>query len=244
MAPAPPPPESSPILNATCAILATTNFTLPSTSNLSACYLTPTKASENFNPSWSILIGFGFIIGILFLYLLSRWLVRRTRRELITELRNTPSYDLHETVERMYAYYYDCEDDHEFKIGLGGRIQKVTSKVEAGKRTVVIIEDLKRQPTAEFIRGRSRSRSRGRPTSRGPVVPPLPPPRRRAQTASLPLAADRTMWPPRPPTPEVAVPPAAAAVASRPRIRFDAHVVTCANGCSAPPYEPPPGYEH
>lgn len=244
MAPAPPPPSSTPILNATCAILATANFTLPSTDTISSCYLAPLKPSEDFNARWSILIVFGFIIGILLFFLLSRWLLRRTRRKLITELRNTPSYDLHEVVERMYAYSHNLEDDQEFKTGPGGRIQKVTSKVEEGKRTVVIVEDLTRQPTAEFVRTRSRSRSRGRPASRGPVVPRLPPPRRQDQIPSLPLAADRTMWPPRPRTPEAAVPPAPTVVPARPAIRFDTPAVACANGCSAPPYEPPPTYDH
>ncbi|PVH83021.1 hypothetical protein DL98DRAFT_570220 [Cadophora sp. DSE1049] len=149
MAPTPPITTITPILNTTCAALHTSNFKVPvpPTTNLTAtCSLPPLHPPKDtsFSSLWIFPIFLGIItLGIL-IYLLICFLFRYPRYKLITDLRNTPSYQLHEKVERLYAYYHDLENDERFKKGQGGRIQDVRTEVNREEMTRMVIVQRKK----------------------------------------------------------------------------------------------------
>ncbi|KAH6717669.1 hypothetical protein BKA61DRAFT_716022, partial [Leptodontidium sp. MPI-SDFR-AT-0119] len=247
MAPTPPVVVSTPILNSTCAIEQTSNFTLPPT-NITNCYLAPLQPPETL--SALSLLGILLIVlgiaGLIALFsLLTSFLLHYPRYKLVTELRNTPSYELHEKVERLYAHYHDLEDDPRFMKGPGGRIRDVHTHVDEGerRRTITITEDLTKEPGAKRVResenGREGSRWGERQVS-GLRVRPNGAPRRAGQIPSLPLAADRSAWPEaaRPSTPSVIVTPQQ----QQTRIGIDAPEVACGGDCGVVLDVPPPAY--
>ena len=225
------------------------------TTNLTdTCSLPPLQPPKD--TSLSPLLYVPIFLGIAalgtFIYLIICFLFRYPRYKLVTDLRNTPSYQLHEKVERLYAYYHDLENDECFQTGPGGRIQSVRTDVDRDEmiRIVTVTEDLTREPGAMKVsRGErlriegSRSRGRQNERSRSRNVAPLPPPRRADQIPSLPLAADRTAWPE---APRLATPPegpvAGAPTIQQTRIRFEAPAVVCNGPCGEVPELPPPAY--
>ncbi|KAG4430051.1 hypothetical protein IFR05_014474 [Cadophora sp. M221] len=142
----------TPILNATCAIQQTSSFTFLSPTNLSSCYLAPLQTTSTHSPLsllWILLIVFGAFGLISLLIFLIGCLMHYPRYRLITELRHTPSYELHEKAERLYVHYNDLEDDPRFMEGPGGRIRDVHTRVdEEERRRIITITDLTREPGA------------------------------------------------------------------------------------------------
>lgn len=186
-----------PLINATCAALATANYTLisPAIGNITTCLLGPHK--HGMESKYIILITFWSVVGFSLLYRWNRWFIRNSLRgKIIDDLRDaTPSSQLHEEVERLYAEYHNMKNDPRLNTGRRGRIVSVerSEDVQAGRRTIKIVENTTVKLREAYEKRPSQPTVTPKRKPRVKTVPRHPPPRRQDQIPSLPLAADRTI---------------------------------------------------
>jgi hypothetical protein len=193
------------LLNATCVANITANYTLFNTSmgNLTTC-ATP---ANPVNQAWFHLTFTRVaLMSMLFAFKLSSILMVIMTSRMIYNLWSTPSYELHQELEKWYSGGLRKSEKKKYEKNHEGRYKSVTHTDDTftGTRTITIVEDLTRVPP-EKKKKKEKKQKRGeeniplRPLRQddGENAPPWTPAGQawaRSQTMDPPFTGARSSW--------------------------------------------------